>query len=163
MKEITFELTNYCPNKCPYCSSSTVDDRRLATLLPIEKIKQVLSASMSNKRINLSGGEPLSHPQFYDILSLCKQHSEEVVIYTNAIEHIVFNPSAIDGVHVDANLTLEDNVEQLHVLRRVEQGRQRTRPAVSFSRNWDQQPCGPCEHVVVRPDGKYVKPCAKET
>jgi organic radical activating enzyme len=115
--------------------------------------------------IYLSGGEPLAHPKFYWFLHDAKQHAKHVVVYTNALRHIVYNAHVLDGVRVDANLTLGANTEQLHVLKRVDQGREVKRPSVRLSRNFDHEGAvcePPCDHVIIRPDGSVGKPCKKE-
>ena len=68
VSEITFELTNHCPHKCKFCSSDAGPDKN--TDLDISEV----SARLDGKTfdiINLSGGEPLSHPQFWEILIIC--------------------------------------------------------------------------------------------
>jgi organic radical activating enzyme len=110
----------------------------------------------------LSGGEPLSHPEFYDILELCKQHAKDVVVHTNAISHIVFNYSVIDNIYVEANVTVTPDVDKIHVLKRVVQGKEKLRPEVHFSGNWEDDKCE-CENTVYLPDGTTRKsPCRKD-
>ena len=68
--EITIELTDYCPHKCRFCSSNATDNISEAVFLTYNSIKNILT----NKRFDhiiLSGGEPLSHPEFYRIYKLC--------------------------------------------------------------------------------------------
>lgn len=159
MKEITFELTNYCPHNCAYCSSDATDKRDEATYLDFDHIAVELFGTRYD-RIILSGGEPLSHPLFYDILQLCKKHTDDVVIYSNAITHTIYNHNVIDGVYLEANMTVLPEVDKVHVLRRVKQGKEKNRPEVHLSRNFSED-CE-CDHIVVRPDGNYgTQPCNK--
>jgi len=113
-------------------------------------------------RIVLSGGEPLAHPRFYDILMLCEQYADDVVVHSNAIKHLMYNANVIDGVYLEANLTVLEGVRQLHVLKRVEQGREAQRPEVSFSSNWQRSEACSCDHIVVRSDGSRGRPCRKK-
>ena len=71
MAEYTIEITTYCPHNCNYCSTNANIN---GIHIDIEKIKQFLKSNkiLATDRINISGGEPLSHPKFYEILQLCK-------------------------------------------------------------------------------------------
>lgn len=161
MKEITFELTDYCPHGCNYCSSNTVDDIANATFLNLSTIAEHLNGKEYD-RIILSGGEPLSHPGFYEILNMCRARSKDVVVYTNELTHIIYNSNVIDGIYVETNLTVLDNVERIHVLKRIRQGRERTRPEVKFSGNFDGK-CDGCDSPVILPSGRIApSPCRKD-
>ena len=152
------ELTNYCPFKCPYCSSNSIQNRYKAFYLPIGKVREILSDN-KYEHIILSGGEPLSHPQFYDIFLLCQEHTDDVIVYSNLIRHRAYNPTAIDGVYLECKLTIPPT-DKVSILKRVEQGREKERPEVTFSRNYDGE-CQ-CDNNVVKPDGEIVlSPCKK--
>jgi organic radical activating enzyme len=158
--ELTIEITNYCPNHCKYCSSNAIDDYNEAIFLNIEDIENNLEGKQF-EHIILSGGEPLAHPKFYQILELCKLHSKDVVIYSNSITHLIYNPSVIDGIYLEANLTVLPEVDKVHILRRVKQGKEKNRPEVHLSRNFSQD-CN-CNHKVIRPDGSIRRSaCSKE-
>ncbi len=158
--EITIELTNYCPNHCKYCSSNSIDDFNEAIFINMEDIENNLSGKQF-KHIILSGGEPLAHPKFYQILELCKLHSKDVIVYSNAITHLIYNTSVIDGVYLEANLTILPEVDKIHILRRVKQGRENNRPEVHLSKNFFQD-CS-CNHHVIRPNGTISKnSCSKD-
>jgi deoxyadenosine/deoxycytidine kinase len=152
MKEITFELTNFCPFSCRYCSSNATTDKSKAIFINIERIKEILKGKFYN-RIIISGG-------FYEIYQLCRKHSNDVPVYSNLITHRVYNPNVIDSVYLEANLTLLPNVNKIHILKRIEQGKELSRPEVKFSRNYTEN-CR-CNNKVVIPDGNIVaSPCSK--
>ena len=158
--EITIELTNYCPHGCKYCSSNTTSNTNDAKWIDIRMMYEFI-ADKHFKRIILSGGEPLAHPSFYDILMLVKLHADDVVVYTNALTHICYNANIIDGIYIAANITVNNNVKKVKILKRVKQGKESTRPEVSFSGNFDGK-C-PCNSPVMLPDGTIVEsPCKKE-
>jgi len=167
MRERTYELTSYCPHTCPYCSSMATQDTEDATWLDFEVFQRDLDEQTEGgtvlmDRVTLSGGEPLAHPEFYKFLTTAQAHARDVVVYTNALKHIMFNPTVIDHVRVEANLTISPGVERVRILKRVEQGREATRPEVSLSRNWTE--ARSCDHRVVRPDGTVVLgPCDKRS
>lgn len=159
MKELTIEITNYCPHNCKYCSSNSTDDRLRATYISPDNVLRHLT-DWDYDRIIISGGEPLAHPNFYDILGYCKPRAKDVVIYSNAITHLVYNQSVIDGVYLEANVTVLPEVDKIHILRRVKQGKEANRPEVHLSRNFYED-CS-CEHHVIRPNGDIDKsPCNK--
>ena len=161
MKEITFELTNYCPHNCKYCSSNAVDDIEEAIFLDKSFILKFLRRKRFD-RINISGGEPLAHPDFYKIFNWCKHRSDDVVVYSNLITHRIYNAHVIDGVYLEADITVTPETDKIHVLRRVKQGKEANRPEVYLSRNHTEN-CE-CEHKVIRPNGIITKtPCNKWT
>jgi hypothetical protein len=165
MTEITFEITDYCPHQCSYCSSNAGPEGN-HWLEPFD-IATILE-DKTYDRINISGGEPLAHPKFYDILLLCKDHITSrtgmVCVYTNAIECIIYNANILPGVRVEGNLPVTENVDKIHILKMVPQGYEARRPDVHYSRNWDNPKCKKCGHVIVRPDGRVTEtPCNKFT
>ena len=162
MKEITVELTNYCPNDCKFCSSNATTDEEEAIFIKPKQVRDILR-NQTYDRIIISGGEPLSHPQFWDILQICKQHTEDVFLYSNAITHLAYNPHVIDGVYLEANITVTPETDKIHILRRVKQGREANRPEVVLS-STSPDKCSKCNHMVIRPNGMIAKaPCDKWT
>jgi organic radical activating enzyme len=159
MKELTIEITNYCPHNCKYCSSNAVDNPKNATYLALVDIAEYLNGKRFD-RINISGGEPMAHPEFYNIFILCQEYCDDVVVYSNLITHLRYNQNVIDGVYLEANVTILPEVDKVHILRRVKQGREARRPEVHFSRNFSED-CE-CDHHILRPDGTLTKtPCNK--
>jgi len=69
MAEYTIEITSYCSHNCSYCSTKATEN---GVHIDIETIKQFLNSNKikATDRINISGGEPLAHPKFYEILQL---------------------------------------------------------------------------------------------
>jgi organic radical activating enzyme len=159
MTEYTLEITNYCPHECPYCSSCA--DPSGTDFLSLKQIEKALDGKRYD-RINISGGEPLAHPDFYYILQLCKKHASAVAVYTNALSWICYNATVLQsGVRVDANIPISAGTDTVHILKKISQGRESKRPEVKFSHNWTDE-CNNCGHKVLRADGKEVpSPCNK--
>ena len=166
--ELTLEITDYCPHCCKYCSSNS-SNRVYHFMSTIFIIK--LLGNKYWKRINISGGESLAHPKFYQILNLCKKHADFVWVYTNALQGIMFNVNVISDVRVEANLTVHDDTDKIHILRRVRQGREKRIiehgiliPKIQYSGNYSADiKCKSCDHEVVLVDGRIVPaPCKKE-
>lgn len=162
VKEITIELTDFCEAGCRFCSSNSQPNVRKATFIEIEIIRDILAGKWFD-HIVLSGGEPLAHPKFYEIHKLCEEHTDDVVVYSNLIRHRIYNAHVIDGVYLEAKLTVLEDLDALNILKRIKQGRELDRPEVTFSGNFSGVKCARCDHRVVRPDGSISEaPCKKD-
>ena len=169
MAEYTIEITQYCPYNCNYCSTNATEN---GLHIDIEKIKQFLfnyNSILATDRINISGGEPLSHPKFYEILQLCKQLTPDVWIYTNELTQIRYNTSIIEEIKVEANVCLipgEDvyipkNARKVHLLQFIPTGRGRNIKSIDVKLSGEN--CSECNHKVLQADGKIVDaPCKKD-
>ena len=163
MTELTIEITDYCPNNCSYCSSFSGPEKN--TFIDVKKVEEILKDKIWD-RINISGGEPLAHPNFYQILILCKRHVTDrtgiVAVYTNALECILYNANILPGIRLEANLPVVPGVEKIHILKMIPQGYERQRPDIHYSKNWDHKDCQNCGHNIVKPDGSIAQsPCNK--
>jgi molybdenum cofactor biosynthesis enzyme MoaA len=157
-QEITIEITQYCPNNCFYCSSNA--DKEGKHLFK-ETIFEFLKGKEPS-RINISGGEPLSHPDFYEILTHCSSICEDVRVYTNAIKHIMFNADILKRVTVSANVILPD-VENIHLLKPKQSGRLKEVFNNNSKITLSGCDCNSCNHELLQADGKIVSaPCKKE-
>ncbi len=165
--ELTIEITQFCENNCDYCSSLATEEGKH---LDLQTIKDFLKNKESEDihRINISGGEPLAHPNFYQIYKLCKEITNDVRVYTNLIEHIIFNAHVISEIKVESNFL-------------VLPGRQVTIPTASKIHFLQLQHCGgakgftdkteiscsgsnclKCNHSLLQADGKIMRaPCGK--
>lgn len=156
MSEITIELTDYCPHTCPFCSSKAgPNGKRYITM-------QTIRSLVTDKYdvINLSGGEPLAHPLLWPIIQYCQEHLSnhgEIWLYTNVISGIRYNAYVRDRVKIVANVTIHQDTDEVHILKRIEQGREAERPKVHIS----GCNCAECHHVEISPDGEIGKPCKK--
>ncbi len=86
------EVTDRCNLKCPTCYASSgpkCGDHR--TLKEIEKMIDILIASEGEADVvQISGGEPTIHPQFFEILDMVK---------TKKIKHVLLNTNGIRIAH----------------------------------------------------------------
>lgn len=81
------ELTDACNLKCLHCGSCASPENR--TFLPLEQIRKVLervaeTEDSSRITVCLTGGEPLLHPDFYEIVSCAVSLGFSCGITTNA-------------------------------------------------------------------------------
>ena len=74
LKNLFFQLSSKtCNLNCKYCYLEHNSNKNEADFLDVEKIKQSL-AFIKNLNLNsiyLTGGEPLMHPDFNQILRMC--------------------------------------------------------------------------------------------
>jgi len=128
-------------------------------------------------RINISGGEPLSHPFFITILQLCETYTPNVWVYTNALKQIMYNTDVVKEIRVEANVCLTPgkevyipkNADKVHLLQLIPQGRAKDmKPAnIAVSSNLipekkAEHDCAHCGHVLLQANRKVVEsPCKK--
>lgn len=124
--------------------------------------------------LNISGGEPLCHPDFFEILTYCETIAPEVWVYTCALKNIRYNTHVVKEMRVEANLVLIAGREnyvpksptKTHVLKLIHQGRGKDLPEqdIVVSRNFYDPNCAKtCDHIYLQADGKIVAaPCKKE-
>lgn len=174
--EVTLEITDYCPNQCEYCSTNASPDK--LHKLTYDQVKLYLSKVKDSgetiDRINISGGEPLAHPEFYIILELCYSYTNNVWVYTNIIRQLIYNTTVLDEVKVEANVCLvpgkevyiPKNADKVHLLQLVPQGRAKDIKPAKFHVSGNiigEHKCVECKHSLLQADGKIVDaPCKKE-
>ena len=162
MKELTLELTDCCPHECSFCSSLAGPDG--GEFLPLEIALEKIRTTDA-EIIHISGGEPVEHPNWLVIFRAAKAKvgPRNVRFMSNEFPWIAYNAHVLDGIRVEANLTIESGLDQINVLKRVSQGREATQPVVKLSRNHGDECSGDCGHKVVRPDGTVSPtPCRKD-
>lgn len=178
--EVTLEITDECPHECDYCSTDAGPVRK--HILNYSDVQTFLARNFKMKskvpsRINISGGEPLSHPQFYEILNLCKSYTDNVWVYTNAFTQIMYNPDIVKEVRVEANVCIvpgrsvyiPKNADKVHLLQLVKQGRAKDMEPGKFHASGNLTEvngcgsCADCEHMLLQADNKIVQaPCKKD-
>jgi len=182
MVEVTIEVTQFCEEKCEVCSSSATPEGKS---LPYEQIEKFLLLHKNIDRINVSGGEPLSHPEIYKILKLCYAITENVWIYTNMIRNIIYNAEVLSRnrstcpkIRVEANvivlpgrkICIPDEVDKVHLLKYIRTGRfddmMFNDVPITVSHNFFEEcdhNCGKCDNILLQADGKVVPaPCKKD-
>jgi hypothetical protein len=77
-------LTNHCNRSCPWCS--TCSSPRGSTWLSLDDYRATLSAE-GFFQVQLEGGEPTIHPQFWDFVRVARQHPRctHLVVCTNGV------------------------------------------------------------------------------
>src|SRR5947209_5395741 len=83
------EITDNCNLKCPICYAGSGPGRPLFRSLT--QIKAMLDLVVANEGepdvVQISGGEPTMHPQFFDVLDLAKERPiRHLMVNTNGIK-----------------------------------------------------------------------------
>lgn len=83
---ISWEITSECNLSCRHCRAAFNCSRSKHTYPSIDQYKQVIRNFGDNEvhRVGITGGEPLLHPSFFDILYACKKENLDIILYTNA-------------------------------------------------------------------------------
>ncbi len=86
------EISDHCNLRCPICYAESGPHRPLHRPLPV--VEGMLDAVVTNERepdvVQLSGGEPTLHPQFFEILDAAK---------ARPIRHLMVNTNGIRIAH----------------------------------------------------------------
>ena len=82
------EITDHCNLSCPVCYAESGPDRLTHRSMPA--IEKMLDAVVANEGepdvLQISGGEPTTHPQFFEILDACK---------ARPIRHLMLNTNGV--------------------------------------------------------------------
>lgn len=175
MNEVTIEITQYCPyGDCDYCSSNaSLNGKHLPLKLILETLEKFETPI---NILNISGGEPMFHPNIGEILWQGRIKAKKVKLYTNMIDVILYNTDKVKDIEVEANVCVVGGRDRYlpkptinvktHLLKLVHRGRAKDLPEqdIVVSRNfWDISHCDDCDHILLQADGKVVKaPCKKE-
>src|SRR3989344_8123837 len=78
-----FHITNKCNLRCKHCYADAGD--KLKNELSLEEIKKTIDDlhDLGTQYIILSGGEPLIHKNFFDILGHCNEKKMHSMITSN--------------------------------------------------------------------------------
>lgn len=185
--ERTIELTNYCPFNCSYCSTNCLTNETIETgdyheLVFNEVCKRLIEAKDDGVSIiHISGGEPTLCQDFGWMLLEARHHfGRGVVVHSNLIPQIAYNPNVLEGIDVHCYMTPK-HVDHVHVLKRIAQGREARapiarmseldceritrgeQPKVHCSANWRGECLKQCDHLVIRADNTVAPgPCKKD-
>ncbi len=82
------EITQSCDLGCNICYANSENSQKH---LPLETIKRMVDCTVKNEGqqdvLQISGGEPTLHPDFFEILDYCKQSSiRHLMVNTNGVK-----------------------------------------------------------------------------
>ena len=89
INELCLEITGACPMACVHCSSFNIGDNRfdMSKLMLSDKVEKTISdfAALGGEVLEISGGEPLLHPNLTDFIEFAKVKGLEVRLYTSGL------------------------------------------------------------------------------
>ena len=87
MLDLCIEIIDKCPNECLFCSSKSCINKY--NVITLEEYKKVIDYFLCNggiKELSLSGGEPLLHPNIYEMIMYAKEKNIKVVLFTSGVK-----------------------------------------------------------------------------
>lgn len=112
-----FELTDSCNLSCKHCGSNCKSANKM--FLPYEKIIKVIDRVASkydakNIMVCLTGGEPMLHPDFFQIVAYAKAKGFDCGITTNGTLITKENAKRIIDAGIDSVMFSLDGLEENH-------------------------------------------------
>ena len=104
LKELCIEITNECPMACLHCSTSSIQlgSGSGGKYISFEKLTSVVEEfkELGGEILEISGGEPLLHPQLFELIQFGINQDLEVRLYTAGLASLKGN----DVVSIDPQL-----------------------------------------------------------
>jgi radical SAM protein with 4Fe4S-binding SPASM domain len=115
---VDFQITNRCYMNCSHCYASSTPDGKHASL---DDVKRVIDNSVDCGvcQIALGGGEPLLHPDIYEILDYCHEKGIVPNLSTNGMHLTKKNLLMLKHYCGAVAVSLENTGEKCHQWRRV--------------------------------------------
>lgn len=85
-KKLTIEIIKKCFNKCVFCSAY-VSEEDAEKVLTLKDAKSIIDqfVRLGGKELNISGGEPLLHPNWFEIANYAKSKGLAVKLFSCGI------------------------------------------------------------------------------
>lgn len=149
---VQVELTTYCNSFCVYCPQTAMSATISKKHIPLDLFRKLMPFLRYTKMIYLQGwGEPLLHPNLFEMIQLCKNQNKVVGFTTNGmaldektIHRIIDLKLDILGVSL-AGATPESHnkfrrgndfdrlIKNLQLLNRIKTERNSTHPALHLA------------------------------
>lgn len=105
IETLFIELTTACNLKCIHCGYKNISSHNIDKKYIYEAIKQLECKGLQN--VMLTGGEPTLHPDFLEILSVCKANNLRTKVATNGTRYeiirVAFERNLLDEVVISAD------------------------------------------------------------
>ncbi|GAB4288101.1 MAG: GeoRSP system radical SAM/SPASM protein [Myxococcota bacterium] len=114
LEHLLFELTNVCNARCPHCYIVGVSED---CFLDAASVKRSLkdAAAIGARRISLTGGEPLLHPDFLDIVKFARRKRFYITVTTNGsllTEELVNSLAEVGAITL--RITIQSHIPEKH-------------------------------------------------
>ena len=120
LAELKLEITTRCPLQCQHCSSCAGPHGDVAVEPSVLEGVVKEFVALGGRRLMLSGGEPLAHPEWSAILAIIRRHEVAVSFYTTGIcmpDLTILSARDADRLHamqVDAVFSLHGSSPETH-------------------------------------------------
>ena len=116
-QHVSIELTYNCNLKCPHCYISAGEEQK-SGFIPTDKLFSSLESlhNLGVSIVELTGGEPTLHPDFYKIFNFCISKFNIVAILTNGTT-ITEETAKIFGKYknqIVMNLSIDGSTPEIH-------------------------------------------------
>ena len=115
-------LVNVCNLDCFFCHNEAMPNPRRGesseALLPASALLEIISAytALGGRQVNLTGGEPLAHPDIVGILTRIEKRATTIVLNTNAVlaDRLLERPRIknLDAIYASLHTTDERVFQQ---------------------------------------------------
>lgn len=86
IKDLCFEITQQCPNRCIFCSSNSgYDCKSEIPYTAFERVIDSLQRDYGIVEVSLSGGEPLLHPDIIRMIEKLNSYRIRSRLYTGGV------------------------------------------------------------------------------
>jgi len=84
---LAIELTSYCNQKCSYCYNGWREDGgKSVGSLPSDELLGLVDRALTEvdfDHVTLTGGEPLTRNDFFEVMEVCRRHGKRAQIISN--------------------------------------------------------------------------------
>lgn len=115
--QLYWVITRSCNLNCPFCirevSTAASAGSRQISSAEIEKLADDMKPLLTNAEMVISGGEPLTHPDFVKILRTMKSRFSKVMVVSNGTmtDFFLANIKEFEGVRVQISI---DGTRRVH-------------------------------------------------
>jgi len=110
LKNLCIEITNKCMLNCIHCSSKA--NSKSNDMLLFSDVKNILLDAVSEgvKNLSISGGDPLLHPEFKEIISFAKKLGLHITVYSCGI---IYHNNELSSISEDTLLFFKRNINKI--------------------------------------------------
>ena len=115
-KILNLEITNRCPLRCPQCYKDPLAEADMDFGLFKDVAKQ--AAMIGVKRVMLNGGEPVLHPQFFDMVEILNKYDILPSCFTSGFGIDKDFVDALQKYDIEFLLSFNGSNEKVHSISR---------------------------------------------
>ena len=115
IKDLCFEIIQKCPNNCMFCSSESNFEK--CNIVDFGTFKNTINHFISLggiEEISFSGGEPMLHPNIFDMVRYCSDLGIKTTLYTSGIVSRT-EQSRSDNIYIQKILNQLGNFREISI------------------------------------------------